>query len=180
MKINVNLDRTCRVITVTDDDTWCTLCDKINEQILNDPHKSVYTGHYDHEMYYLSYVPKNGSTRHVSRCSTDGKPFDQINPDHIVYVNMALKNVRCCPCFIIRRDQCLKCSSFQTDDHHGGLVHNLYCGHELFCRQCADLTGQLDQCPICCVNQFKLVHNVGKCYKCHQFVHTSTCEFKLP
>jgi hypothetical protein len=172
--IHVCFDHTYQSITVTHSDTWCTLCDQISECVLKDSHKSVYTGHYDHEMYYLSYVPQNGSLRHVGRCSTDGRPLDQIDPEYVVYVNLALKNVRCCPCFIVHKDECIHCGLSET----GGLIHNLYCGHELFCRVCADSTDDLRQCPLCGINKVKLVHNVGKCYKCHQFVHESTCEFK--
>jgi len=177
--ITVHYDHIHQTITIAPKDTWISLFDTISEQVLNDTNKSPYTGHYDHEMYYLTYHPQIGTIQHCSRCYTEGNPFDQINPTHVVSVNFALKNTRCCRCFIVPRDDCIICHRSRNDECSGDLVHNLYCGHELFCRQCADNANEthLIQCPICGLDNVKLANGFGKCYKCHKFAHNHSCDF---
>lgn len=110
--------------------------------------------------------------QHCRRCYTEGKPIDQIDPTHFVSVNFALKNVRCCSCYIVPRNECMICHRSRNDEPYGGLIHNLHCGHELFCRQCADHMNEthLANCPVCGLDNVKLTHGAGKCYKCHKFV----------
>lgn len=178
--VDILCDRKCCHVEVYEEDTWCTFCDKVSEIVLDDIHKSSITGHYNHEMYYLLYVSKTGSIGKIGKCSTVGSPYDMIDNTHIVKVMFALKAIRCCKCYVIHRDECISChlSNLVRDERGSLLVHNLYCGHELFCRKCADEANEMhfDRCPICYTLDFRLVHGSGKCYKCHQFRHSPTCE----
>jgi len=173
--ITVYYENMSHTIEVTIEDNWVSLCDKINEQIFRDTNKSHDTGHYDHGMYYLTYQSILDSNSCISYCCKEGKPIDQINFSHSVYVNFSFNNIKCCKCFIIPRDECVTRHCHKNT----ALVHNLYCGHELFCFQCADkfINTHINECPVCGLNKVKLVHEFGKCHKCHQFDCTHDCKF---
>lgn len=178
--INIWYDHKYCCINVSEEDTWCTFCDKVSEFVLDDTNKSSVTGHYDHEMYYLIYTSKTGSFSQIGKCNSSGSPYALIDNTHSVKVMFALKALRCCKCFVIQRDECISCRlpNLEQDESGSLLVHNSYCGHELFCRKCADKANEMrfDRCPICYASDFKLVHGGGRCYKCHQFCHSQTCE----
>ena len=66
------------------------------------------------------------------------------------------------------------------------LVVNKACGHELFCRECAEQTSHsIKKCPICNVRITTLDIPdcaYSQCYKCNKFVHDPNCVLigKLP
>jgi hypothetical protein len=172
-------NRISRLI-ISENDTWCELCDKINEHVLGDMEKSKITRHYDHEMYYVSYYSKRSGTTKLGRCSCKEMPYMQIDPTHLMHINFNLKAVRCCRCFIVPQYECMRCHNptVVDDNKTPSMVHNLHCGHELFCRRCADIviSEKMNKCPKC-QKELRLVHANGKCYKCQRFSHDSTCDF---
>ena len=171
-------DHIYHTITITNEDTWVSLLDKICEKAKNIyANKSPYTGHYNHAMYYLIYYPPKINTGpRCGRCSTQGKPIEEIDPTHFVSINFAAQTFRCCECCLIPRSECIICRRLRTKT---GFIHNLYCGHELFCLQCADLVNEkhLTHCPVCDMDNVQIV-GAAKCYKCHKFVHSYLCELK--
>lgn len=87
-------------VLMYEDDTWGSLCDKISAIVLRDGNVSNDTGHYNHDLYYVTYIPMGYKYPRVGKCYNDGMPWGEINPDHILRFHLTLKKTNMCSCFV--------------------------------------------------------------------------------
>jgi len=148
-------------------------------------------GHYDHSGYcvYLSKksCDSGGGIWYDANvfiglsCRNEcNNLYDLIND--VIYISFGTHS--CQHMTTYKNNTCIVCLRERVSGDK--LVVNLACGHELFCRKCADrIPETLKNCPICHkeITQLWIPDcPYSQCYECEQFVHKKNCKLngKLP